>query len=92
MSFEESRIERLKKSLYSRNENVVPKEKRTPVQPISGDELNVPKSWGAPPSFALSPEGGPVKRNNRFFNKFLLISVIFFFIALGVATLSFSAE
>jgi hypothetical protein len=85
MDFDKSRIERLKRALYSRDENVVPKEKRTPV---SEKEYDVPQNWGAPQSFDLTSEE-MVKHDNTFFNKFLVISLIFFFIALGLAVFIF---
>lgn len=82
---EESSIERLKRNLYSRNERLVPKEKRTPVAP---HDLEVRSDWGTNPSFELSPEA-MVKKNNSFFNKFLLGSVVFFTLSLGVAVFIF---
>ncbi len=85
MEFEKSSIERLKRTLYSRNENVIPKEKRTPV---SGRETDVPKDWGTPPSFDISNET-MIKHNNSFFNKFLIGSIIFFLVALGIAVFIF---
>ncbi len=85
MNPEESSIERLKRKLYSRNEALVPKDHRTQV---SGFEANVPKDWGEVKSFDITPEV-MVKRNNSFFNKFLLGSVSFFIIALGVALFIF---
>ncbi len=85
MEFEKSSIERLKRTLYSRNEDIVPKEKRTPV---SGREIDVPKDWGAKPSLDISGET-MIKHNNTFFNKFLLGSVAFFLVALGVAVFIF---
>lgn len=85
MEFEKSSIERLKRTLYSRNENVIPKEKRTPV---SGRETDVPKDWGAPPSFDISNET-MTKHNNSFFNKFLVGSTVFFLVALGIAVFIF---
>ncbi len=82
---EESSIERLKRNLYSRNENLIPKEKRTPVPP---HDNNVRSDWGDNPSFNLSAED-MVKKNNSFFNKFLLGSFVFFVLALGVAAFIF---
>lgn len=85
MNPEESSIERLKRTLYSRNEALVPKEKRTPVQE---QEFNVPTNWGEPEKFDLKIED--VKRkNNSFFNKFLIGSLAFFLLALGVALFIF---
>ncbi|HEY4505717.1 MAG TPA: hypothetical protein VJG67_03430 [Candidatus Paceibacterota bacterium] len=85
MDFEKSSIERLKRTLYSRNENVVPKEKRTPV---SGREVNTPVNWGTVPDFdKLTPE--MTKKDNSFFNKFLLGSVVFFVVALAIASFIF---
>ena len=83
--FDKSRIERLKRSLYSRNEDIVPKEKRTPV---TGQESDVPTSWGDKPSFNM-PYEQVGRKSNSFFNKFLLISLGFFVISLGVALFIF---
>ncbi len=85
MDQEESSIERLKRNLYSRDENIVPKEKRTPVSPR---ENTAPTTWGTAPSFDLAPET-MAKPNNSFFNKFLVGSLIFFFAALGIALFIF---
>jgi hypothetical protein len=86
MDFEKSSIERLKRTLYSRNEKVVPKEKRTPVQ--SHGENKVPTDWGDAPTFNTLPVE-MAQRNNTFFNKFLLGSFIFFVVALAVALFIF---
>jgi len=88
MEFEKSRIERLKRSLYSRDESKVPAEKRTPVSP---DTLEVARDWGAPQSFDIpyTDTMASVKKNNSFFNKFLGVAVIFFFLSLGVALFIF---
>ncbi|MFA5888933.1 MAG: hypothetical protein WCW47_02495 [Candidatus Paceibacterota bacterium] len=86
MEFEKSSIERLKRTLYSRNENVVPKEKRTPV---SGKEVNAPTDWGTKPSFDIPIDDTMTKRNHSFFNKFLIGSFVFFFVALAVAVFIF---
>lgn len=85
MEFEKSSIERLKRTLYSRNENIIPKEKRTPV---SGREIDVPKDWGATASFDISNET-MTKHNNSFFNKFFIGSTVFFLVALGLAVFIF---
>ena len=85
MEFEKSRLERLKRSLYSRNESSIPREKRTPV---SGREYTVPNDWGDKPSFDL-PADIMIKKNNSFFNKFLVIAIIFFVCALGIASFIF---
>jgi hypothetical protein len=85
MDPEESSIERLKRTLYSRNEAMVPKEKRTPV---TGEEPSVPTDWGGKRTFDVSyPEMN--KRNNSFFNKFLIYSFIFFLVACGIAIFIF---
>lgn len=84
--FEKSSIERLKRTLYSRNEKVVPKEKRTAVS--EGEELDVPTNWGREPSFDI-PLQPDTKQNNSFFNKFLIGSLIFFVISLAVALVIF---
>ncbi len=83
--FDKSRIEKLKQTLYSRNENIVPKEKRTPVE---GHNVDAPTNWGEPKTFEFNPET-MARKNNSFFNKFLLWSVIFFVIAVGAAIFSF---
>ncbi len=85
MDFEKSSIERLKRTLYSRDEDVVPKEKRTPVSP---HDMEAPTSWGDKPSFELEPEMRSPK-SNSFFNKFLIGSLGFFFVSLGIALFIF---
>ncbi len=85
MNPEESSIERLKRTLYSRNEDIVPKEKRTPVSP---KDFNVPTSWGDKPNYELTPET-IVKRNNSFFNKYFFGSLAFFLLSVGIATFIF---
>jgi hypothetical protein len=85
MESENSRLERLKRSLYSRNEDLVPKEKRTPV---SGREYDVAKDWSGKSGFDFSDKTMQ-KKNNSFFNKFFLISIVFFILALGVAAFIF---
>ncbi|KND50729.1 MAG: hypothetical protein AB198_01345 [Parcubacteria bacterium C7867-003] len=82
---DESSIERLKRTLYSRNENLVPKEKRTPVSPRDSD---VPTNWGDKPEFGISPEV-TMKKNNSFFNRFLLGSLVFFLLSIGIASYIF---
>jgi len=86
MDSEKSSIERLKRTLYSRNEKLVPKERRTPVSPV---ENNVRTDWGTNASFGLSPESMTPKKNNSFLNKFFLSSVVFFVISLGIALFIF---
>jgi hypothetical protein len=85
MESENSRLERLKRSLYSRNEDSVPKEKRTPVSERS---YTVPTNWGGKDGFDFS-DTTMRKKNNSFFNKFFLASVIFFVLALGLAAFIF---
>ncbi len=85
MDPEESSIERLKRTLYSRNEELVPKEKMTPVSPHEND---VPTSWGDKPNYDISPEVF-VKKNNSFFNKYLIVSLTFFVLSVGVAVFIF---
>lgn len=88
MDFEKSSIERLKRTLYSRNEELVPKEKRTPVEPRG--ENNVPTDWGKPKSFDLVTDSMMMTRkNNTFFKKFLIGSITFFLLALGIALFIF---
>src|SRR3989344_7393869 len=86
MESEESSIERLKRTLYSRNEKIVPKERRTPV---SERKVDVPTDWGTNSSFD-SLDNDMVKTNkNSFFNKFLIGSFIFFFLTLATAIFIF---
>ena len=86
MDFDKSSIERLKRTLYSRNENVVPKEKRTPVQ--ATEVVDVPSDFGTKPSFDI-PFEKMTEQKNSFFNKFLLGSMVFFFITLSIASFIF---
>lgn len=85
MEFDKSRIERLKRALYSRDESMVPKEKRTPVRET---DSSVPTNWGEDNSFEFSPEQMS-KKNNSFFNKFFFFSVIFFVLSLTLALFIF---
>ncbi len=80
-SFENSRIEKLKRALYSRNESLVPKDERSH---ISHYESEVQSDWGGPKSFDLRFDE-VAKRNNSFFNKFLIISFVLFLVSLFVA-------
>ena len=80
--FDKGRLERLKRSLYSRDSSAVPTEKRTPISET--DVTEVKNSWGTPSSFDL-PKESMTRKNNSFFNKFLITSVIFFAVALGAA-------
>lgn len=82
---DESSIERLKRTLYSRNEKLIPKEKRTPVAPR---EYDVPSTWGDKPDYSIPPET-IVKRNNSFFNKFLIGSLLFFAVSVAIAVFIF---
>lgn len=82
---DESSIDRLKRTLYSRNEKLVPKTQRTQVAP---KEFDVPSAWGDKPDYSISPEV-IVKRNNSFFNKFLIGSLIFFVISVCIAVFIF---
>lgn len=85
MDLEESRIEKLKRALYSRNEEVIPKEERGTVH---SEEYNTPKNWGESPSFDI-PTEAMVKKSNSFFNKFLMFSLGFFVLAVGVSAFIF---
>jgi hypothetical protein len=85
MEFEKSSIERLKRTLYSRNEKIVPKEKRTPVAERKSE---VSTNWGTTPSFDINNENMS-KHSNAFFNKFLIGSFAFFIVALAVALFIF---
>lgn len=84
-SFENSRIEKLKKALYSRNESLVPKDERSH---ISRGESEVQTNWGMPKSFDIRADV-MTKRNNSFFNKFLIISFGVFFLSLLAAIIIF---
>ncbi len=85
MPEEESSLEHLQRNLYSRNENLVPKEKRTPVSPR---EVEAPKDWGTKPNFNITSEE-MARKNNSFFNKFLVGSLAFFLVSLGIALFIF---
>ena len=85
MESENSRLERLKRSLYSRNDDLVPKERRTPVQER---EYDVAKDWGGKSGFDF-PENTMQKKNNSFFNKFFLVSIVFFVLAVALAVFMF---
>jgi len=82
MEFEKSRIERLKRDLYSRDENRLPKETRGEVH---SKESDVPRSWGDSETFELSHDMSQQKSKKSFFSSFLGISLIFFCISLGVS-------
>ncbi len=82
---EESSIERLKKTLYSRNEKVVPKERRAPLQSM---ETDAPTNWGESKSFKFSADIMS-KKNNSFFNRFLIGAAVFFVLSLGIALFIF---
>ncbi|MFZ2522134.1 MAG: hypothetical protein WAX44_01110 [Minisyncoccia bacterium] len=84
-NFENSRIERLKRALYSRNESMVPKDERSHMPHY---ESEVQNNWGGPKSFDLRYDE-VAKKNNSFFNKFLIISLILFIISLTVAVFVF---
>jgi len=86
MDLEKSSIERLKRTLYSRDESTVPKEKHTPVSSI---ENSVKTDWGTNASFGLEKEPIMAKTNNSFFHKFLGISAAFFVVSLGIAAFMF---
>ncbi len=84
MEREESKLEQLNRSLYSRNEDLVPKEKRTPVSERS---YSVPDSWNDP-NFDFS-EKNMVHKNSSFFGKFFLASLVFFLLAAGLSAFIF---
>ncbi|MEQ1500395.1 MAG: hypothetical protein ABL917_03445 [Parcubacteria group bacterium] len=85
MDFDKSKIERLKRGLYSRNEQTG---KEAEYKPIPKQDIDVPTSWGQPKSFDFSPEVMKQK-NNSFFNKFFMYSLGFFLISLSVALFIF---
>jgi hypothetical protein len=86
MDPEESSIERLKRSLYSRDESKVPKDKRTPVH---GHESDVPTGWGESPSFDIARNLAMTSNSSSFFNKFFIGAVVFFVAALAIAAFFF---
>jgi len=86
MNNDDSSIERLKRTLYSRDERVVPKERRTPVSSV---ENSVKTDWGTNEDFKISLDDTMTKKNNSFFNKFLLASSAFFLVSMCVALFIF---
>ncbi len=84
--FENSRIEKLKRKLYSRNDNLLKKEERSTIEE---KDIDVPTTWGDERSFQMTQDDMVKKSNNSFFNKFLLGSLVFFVISLGVAMFIF---
>ena len=89
MEFEKSRIERLKRDLYSRDIKRIPVEKRTPVQ---GHESQVPRDWGDKThvfDMDIPPQAMVKKNKSAFFSSFLGLSLIFFAVALGIAIFIF---
>ncbi len=85
MDFEKSSIERLKRALYSRNENIVPKEKRTPVH---GQQPTIPTDWGETHTFDVYTDSMS-KKPSTFFGTFLKFSFVFFVICLLIASYIF---
>ncbi len=85
-SFENSKIERFKKALYSRNEDLLPKEERSSIPERN---IEVPKTWGDEQSFQFTQQNMAKTSKNSFFNKFLLGSLIFFGASLAVAAFIF---
>jgi len=81
----DNRIERLRKLLYTRDLKKVPEDTRASVSEFKSD---APKDWGAPPSFEFNPEEVN-KRNNKFFNRFFVGSIVFFGLSLLVAAFIF---
>ena len=49
----EGSLERLERTLYSRDEKLVPKDERGVIE---RDERDVPRDWGAPKSFAITAD------------------------------------
>lgn len=85
MDKEESKIDRLQRTLYSRNPGEILKDRRSDVTPI---DFDIKKDWGEKPKFDL-PVENMIKRNNSFFNKFLLGSILFFALSFAVAVFIF---
>jgi hypothetical protein len=71
--------------LYSRNENIIPRDERSH---IPHKDIETHDSWGNPKSFEIRPYE-MTKKNNSFFNKFLLISLILFIASLIVSLFIF---
>ncbi len=101
MDFDKSRIERLKRDLYSRDEKRVPQEKRGIMHGrdtgTDGDGT-VPHEWGPAKQFDVPWEAreeaaytpmSARKKNTSFFSSFLGISLIFFCVSLGIAIFIF---
>src|SRR5437762_1047923 len=86
MDNDKSRIERLKRALYSRDENLVPKETRTPV---ASRETAAPRDWGTPQNFDVPYDAMVKKSKSSFFTSFLGLSLIFFCVSLGIAAFIF---
>ncbi|HEY0221019.1 MAG TPA: hypothetical protein VGC58_02225 [Candidatus Paceibacterota bacterium] len=84
--FQKGRLERLEKALYSRNENLVPKDERSTIEERN---LGVQTSWGENKSFEFDPTTALNKNKMSFFSKFLIGSLLFFTISLGIALFIF---
>ena len=85
MDSEESRLNRLKRVLYSRNEANILRDELTQTR---RNGLSVPTSWNTSIYIKKSFKNF-TNKSSSFFNKFLFVSLIFFFISLIVAGLIF---
>jgi hypothetical protein len=86
-SFENSKIEKLKKALYSRNAGNISNDVRAP---IAEREVQAPTSWGQQKTFEYTEKNMTKKgSSNSFFNKFLLFSFSVFIISLAIALFIF---
>lgn len=85
MDPDQNRIERLKRALYSRDDDVLPKQKSSHMMER---EVDVPTNWGTPKTFDITGDM-ITRKNNSFFNKLLLYSIGFFVVCLGVASFIF---
>lgn len=85
MDKEESKIDRLQRTLYSRNPGEILKDRRSDVTP---KDFDVKKDWGEKPNYDI-PVENMIKRNNSFFNKFLLGSILFFALSFALAIFIF---
>jgi hypothetical protein len=92
-SLEKSRIEKLKRALYSRDEGRVPKDTRRPVQNIQDSStVDSSRDWGERPNFNMAWEKKieeNTKKRNYFFDNFFGISIVFFAISLAAAVFIF---
>lgn len=85
-SFENSKIEKLKKVLYSRNSDGLPTDIRAPIEERN---IEAPTNWGQQKTFEYTEKNMTRKSSNSFFNKFLAFSLVVFLISLSIALFIF---